>query len=112
MCKMPVIPCPKEFPYATKAGPPFESNICYKTAAEAEKGESPCGGWCTMDVDIGGGCGDNKNRICAEPSGVPSSCRPSPNISACQARCDMEVGCSAINYNASYGCCLETCSAT
>ena len=39
-------------------------------------------------------------------------CKPSPNASACQARCDAELGCSAINYNASRGCCLETCSAS
>ena len=39
-----------------------------------------------------------------------TSCKPAPDLQTCQARCDGAVGCNAINFNSSHGCCLERCS--
>jgi len=55
--------CPLDFPFPS----PAHSNIiCYNTAAFASAGSGTCGSWCTQDVAIGGGCGSNAQRICAE----------------------------------------------
>ena len=100
--------CPKDYPFPTHAPPPFKGVICYKTQAEASAGEGPCGSWCTQSVDIGAGCGDNHQRLCGPPPGAKSSsCHPSASLASCQAECDQEPGCNAVNYNASHGCCLE-----
>ena len=100
--------CPKDYPFPTHAPPPFKGVICYKTQAEATAGEGPCGSWCTQSVDIGAGCGDNHQRLCGPPPGAKSSsCHPSASLASCQAECDQEPGCNAVNYNASHGCCLE-----
>eukprot|EP01047_Picozoa_sp_COSAG01_P014799 COSAG01_NODE_729_length_14031_cov_24.502800_4_plen_771_part_00 len=98
--------CPANFPFPTHGGAPFKGVICYKTQAEASRGEGPCGSWCTMNVNVGNGCGSNAGRLCA-PTG--SSCKLVSNVSSCEALCDASPGCSAINYNASHGCCLESC---
>merc|ERR1712196_502243 len=42
-----------------------KSKICYNKAAYAKSGSGPCGSWCTLDVKVGSGCGDNKKRLCA-----------------------------------------------
>ena len=103
--------CPAAFPFPTHGPAPFQGVICYKTQAEAAKGEGPCGSWCTMDVSIGAGCGANSGRIFpAIPVG--SSCKPISavaNVSACEALCDASPGCSAVNFNSSQGCCLQNC---
>lgn len=103
--------CPKDFPFPTHAPPPYKGVVCYKTKAEAAAGEGDCGSWCTADVNVGAGCGDNHKRICAATPGTKSSCHPSPNITSCEAECDMQPGCNAINFNTSHGCCLESCPA-
>ena len=92
----PVFKCPSQFPFPTKAGAPYHDQICYNNKTDAEKGSGPtCSTWCTMDVNIGIGCGvppHNFAQLC--PSAGPSSCMPSANATACQARCDNTVGCS------------------
>ena len=99
--------CPADFPFPSASQEPTErQNLCYKTQPEAAKGQGPCGSWCTRDVRVGSGCGANTGRLC----GLGSSCKPAPNIAACEAMCDTSSGCSAINYNSSGVCCLETCS--
>ena len=93
--------CPSDFPYPTHEAPPFAGVICYNTAASANAGEGPCGSWCTNDVKVGAGCGDNRARVC-----TPSTCHPSTNAADCEAECDAHERCNAINVNASHGCCL------
>merc|ERR1712146_411805 len=41
-----------------------KSKICYNKAAYAKSGSGPCGSWCTLDVKVGSGCGNNKLRLC------------------------------------------------
>merc|ERR1712146_646485 len=41
-----------------------KSKICYNKAAYAKSGSGPCGSWCTLDVKVGSGCGNNKTRLC------------------------------------------------
>jgi hypothetical protein len=88
-----------------------------KHAADAKAGTGACGSWCTKDPSNPGavGCGDPKTHLCpvAPPTNhTATSCNPAANASECQARCDGTMGCSAINYNSSHGCCLENCGGT
>lgn len=101
--------CPKDFPYPTHGPPPAKDVVCYKTVAEATAGEGPCGSWCTHDVNIGDGCGDNHQHLCAPSPKAKSSCHPSPSMTSCQAECDADVACNAVNFNATHGCCFVTC---
>ena len=71
--------CPPDFPFPTK-DPTSQGVLCYTTAAAAAAGSGPCGSWCTHNVDIGGGCGDNRGRLCA-----PSTCVTGSNVSAVEA---------------------------
>ena len=98
--------CPADFPFLTHAGPPLAGKICYKTQAAVAASEGPCGSWCTTDINAGGGCGSNTGHLCPA---VGSSCRPALNASTCEAMCDANAGCNAINYNSTSGCCLENC---
>ena len=100
-----VVGCPADYPYATHGPPPFAGNLCYTTAADAASGTGACGSWCTHDVNVGSGCGDNSHRIC----GATTSCSMGANVSACEAKCDAHSGCNAINHNATAGCCLRSC---
>ena len=97
--------CPAEFPFPSR----FLKQICYKTRAEAVAGAGPCGSWCTQDVNVGSGCGANIGRICHANNGP--LCKATANISACEAMCDADPSCNAVNYNHSVGCCLQSCSA-
>jgi hypothetical protein len=101
--------CPAEFPFPTHAPAPLAGFICYKTQAEATAAEGPCGSWCTQDVNVGGGCGDNHRRLCGPPPGAKSSCHPTANITACEAECDASPACTAVNWNQTHGCCLQSC---
>ena len=98
--------CPAAFPFPSRV----LSQICYKTQAEATAGEGPCGSWCTQDVKVGSGCGANTGRLCRPDNGP--LCKPTANVSACEALCDADPSCSAINYNHSAGCCLQACSSS
>ena len=71
----PSVGCPADypFPYALHEGTPLAGNICYTTAAEAATGSGACGSWCTKDVNVGIGCGDNSHRICGPSSPKPAS---------------------------------------
>ena len=116
LCPPTAIPCPAGFPYPTKEAAVL-GEFCYVNAADANAGDGPCGSWCTFDPNSprAVGCGDPKTHVCTPPP-PPSknnrtSCRPAANVSACQVRCDGAVGCNAVNFNASLGCCLETCAA-
>merc|ERR1712146_805084 len=42
----------------------YKMKICYNKASYAKAGSGPCGTWCTLDVKVGGGCGNNKMRLC------------------------------------------------
>ena len=68
------------------AGFPFPSahipKLCYKTKAQASAGEGPCGSWCTQDIKVGSGCGDNSDHLC-DASTAPV-CHRNLNISACE----------------------------
>jgi hypothetical protein len=71
-----------------------------------------CGSWCTKDIKIGDGCGDNRLRMC----GPVQQCQLQLNLSACEAVCDQMGpvqdgvgGCNALNFNASHGCCPRAC---
>ena len=96
--------CPADFPFPSRG----LSQICYKTQAEAAAGEGPCGSWCTKDVKVGTGCGENTGHLC-RPDNRPL-CKHTANISVCEAMCDAEPSCNAFNYNQSVGCCLQSCS--
>jgi hypothetical protein len=96
--------CPAGFPFPSRV----LKQLCYKTKAEATAGEGPCGSWCTKDVDVGFGCGANTGRLCRPDDGP--LCKPTANISACEAMCDADPSCNAVNYNHSVGCCLQSCS--
>jgi len=103
----PRVSCPAEFPFPTKAPRIYAGNICYDTAEAAATGNGLCGSWCTHNISVGGGCGDNGHRVCA-----PSTCLTTvANTSACEAECSAHGGCNAVNYNATVGCCLRTCPA-
>ena len=56
--------CQGAFPYQHHSMP----QICYTHASYATAGSGPCDNWCTFDVQVGSGCGDNSDRIC------PGSC--------------------------------------
>ena len=61
-------PCPRDFPY------PDQKNhgvSCYNQQSYAASGEGPCGSWCTKDISVGAGCGDNhKYALLASMTGV------------------------------------------
>jgi len=52
--------CPAGFPFPSAHIP----KLCYKTKAQASAGEGPCGSWCTQDIKVGSGCGDNSDHLC------------------------------------------------
>ena len=110
LCPPVALPCPAGFPFPTQDGA-----FCYVSAADAKAFEGPCGSWCTFDPRSprAVGCGDPKTHVCPVPPPAKSnatSCKPAPNVSACQARCDKLAGCNAVNFNVSHGCCLEACA--
>ena len=109
ICPPPPSTCPADFPFPTHGPPPFAGVVCYKTKAEGDAAEGPCGSWCTQNVNVGSGCGDNHARLCDAAPGAKSSCHPAANISACEAECDATPTCNAVNYNQSHGCCLQGC---
>ena len=85
---------------------------CYNKQAYATSGEGPCGSWCTKDISVGAGCGDNHKHLCKTSNG---ECHAGLNVSACKAECDAighgagGAGCNAFNLNRSHGCCLLSC---
>jgi len=42
--------------------------ICFTEKKYAEKGFGPCKSWCTLDPDVGSGCGDNAKKLCCPGS--------------------------------------------
>ena len=52
--------CPAAFPYRSSK----VAEICYNTSSFAKAGGGPCGSWCTTDVNMGSGCGDNHAHLC------------------------------------------------
>jgi len=100
----PAVGCPANFPYPTKEPGPNRGAICYNSASAAAAGEGPCGSWCTNNVRVGDGCGDNRGRVCA-----PSNCLSTANVSAVEAACDANAGCTAFNLHASHDGCLLAC---
>eukprot|EP01043_Picozoa_sp_COSAG02_P055661 COSAG02_NODE_6491_length_3540_cov_3.288870_2_plen_311_part_00 len=110
--------CPKQFPFPTQELGVAHGKFCYNNASEAAQGTGPCGSWCTFDPSSprAVGCGDPKTHVCPAPTPSPSdrnhtSCKPAANITECQRRCDKAIGCNAVNFNMSHGCCLEMCAA-
>ena len=78
----PAVSCPVDFPYPAQRPAGNVAAICYNSAAAAAAGTAPCGAWCTHDVKIGGGCGDNRGRVCgASPSCIQGT------VSAVEAGC-------------------------
>eukprot|EP01046_Picozoa_sp_COSAG06_P019983 COSAG06_NODE_1444_length_9453_cov_2.850438_7_plen_940_part_00 len=67
--------CPPDFPYASEA---YDRLICYKEESQATGGSGPCGSWCTIDINVGGGCGSNSDRLCERVEGMATR----PNIRA------------------------------
>ena len=63
-----VASCPPKFPYfSTKV------RVCYATSVDAAAGIGLCGSWCTHDLSVGTGCGDNHAHMCApSPPGPPT----------------------------------------
>ena len=65
-------PCPKAFPFPdTKPN----SWVCYSNAADAKKGEGPCGSWCSDCAGVGAGCG--KIPLCSTTK-TTKGCPPPP----------------------------------
>ena len=107
----------KQFPFPTQELGVAHGKFCYNNASEAARGTGPCGSWCTFDPSSprAVGCGDPKTHVCPAPTPSPSdrnhtTCKPAANITECQRRCDMAIGCNAVNFNMSHGCCLEMCT--
>ena len=55
-----------DFPFPilrnTTNGRTGANKVCYRTRPEATEGTGPCGSWCTKDLNVGSGCGDNNRR--------------------------------------------------
>lgn len=76
--------CPKAFPYAipghnqgTDFMPP-EDIICYNDSKYVSLGGGPCGSWCTHNLSVGTGCGDNHKHMCP-PSGINATSAYTPD---------------------------------
>lgn len=53
--------CPIWFPYKSK----FGGKLCFTDENDARKGVTgSCSTWCTLDPDVGSGCGDNREQLC------------------------------------------------
>ena len=52
--------CPADFPFQDNNVP-----LCWKTSDLQAAGTGPCGTWCTKDLAVGGGCGDNADHLCS-----------------------------------------------
>ena len=75
--------CPASFPHQSTGN----SKICYNDKSYATAGSGPCGSWCTTDVDIGSGCGDdyNKENLCASTQGGADF--RTADLQKCKAKC-------------------------
>jgi hypothetical protein len=63
--------CPADFPNPSQA---HDFKICYKESTQASAGTGPCESWCTLDSSKGSGCGDPKEKMCAQEAASP--CQP------------------------------------
>jgi hypothetical protein len=54
--------CPADFPYQSTV----LTETCFNSQAYASAGTGPCGSWCTFDVAVGSGCGDNSGNMCSD----------------------------------------------
>jgi hypothetical protein len=74
----PPVACPASFPYPTSAKGMDE--LCYNNAPAAVVGAGHCGDWCTLDPEVGTGCGDPHTvaglRCPSNPPPPPSPCSP------------------------------------
>lgn len=61
--------CPAAFPHDS----PTHPALCYKTADQANApAGAPCPTWCTRDVNVGSGCGDNAQKLCQAATEAPT----------------------------------------
>ena len=74
--------CPASFPHQSG-----NSKICYNDKSYATAGSGPCSSWCTTDVDVGSGCGDdyNKENLCASTQGGADF--RTADLQKCKAKC-------------------------
>eukprot|EP00930_Biecheleria_cincta_P038142 TRINITY_DN26204_c0_g2_i1.p1 TRINITY_DN26204_c0_g2~~TRINITY_DN26204_c0_g2_i1.p1 ORF type:complete len:730 (-),score=103.14 TRINITY_DN26204_c0_g2_i1:24-2150(-) len=59
----PVSKCPLWLPYAS----PLGGKLCFTDANDAKRGITSgvdCSNWCTLDPEVGSGCGDNREQLC------------------------------------------------
>ncbi len=87
--------CPASFPHQSTGN----SKICYNDKAYATAGSGPCGSWCTTDVDVGSGCGDdyNKENLCASTQGGADF--RTADLQKCKAKCAAAGdSCVAVSY--------------
>lgn len=57
--------CPRSFPYPSSSD---GGKICYKDQRHADEGHGPCESWCTLDLAVGDGCGNNEHKLCPQVS--------------------------------------------
>jgi len=55
--------CPSDFAFSS-SNAIHANQICFATKAEADQGFSSCRDWCTLDVNVGDGCGDKNLKLC------------------------------------------------
>ena len=48
------------------------SDSCFNSQDRASAGTGPCGSWCTFDVAVGSGCGDNSGNMCSDACNLGS----------------------------------------